>query len=327
MEHAMSQSMAGRRVQHWAQIHESSYIAGMRLLFWLFRIVGRWPLRAALYPVVLWYMMTRRASRVASKEYLRRVVESSVELGITSDGITVFRHFASFAESILDKMLLWSGLYKTDQVKFVGRELIMAQIAAKSGGLLICCHLGNLELGRFLSKQLAGFKMTALIHTKHAQRFNRLLSQLDPESQVNVMQVTELSPATAILLAEKIAQGEFVAIAGERVPVALHPRYVLAEFFGALAPFPIGPYILASLFQCPIYLMFSVRPGPTAEIHFELFRQSIRLPRKSRDQALGRLAEEYAGRLEHFCRRAPLQWFNFYDFWRVSSMDSRDAKH
>jgi predicted LPLAT superfamily acyltransferase len=327
MEHAMSQSMAGSRVQHWAQIHESSYIAGMRLLFWLFRIVGRWPLRAALYPVVLWYMMTRRASRVASKEYLRRVAESSGELGITPDGITVFRHFASFAESILDKMLLWRGLYKTDQVKFVGRELIMAQIAAKSGGLLICCHLGNLELGRFLSKQLAGFKMTALIHTKHAQRFNRLLSQLDPESQVNVMQVTELSPATAILLAEKLAQGEFVAIAGDRVPVALHPRYVLAEFFGALAPFPIGPYILASLFQCPIYLMFSVRPGPTAEIHFELFRQSIRLPRKSRDQALGRLAEEYAGRLEHFCRRAPLQWFNFYDFWRVSSMDSRDAKH
>jgi predicted LPLAT superfamily acyltransferase len=68
--------------------------------------------------------------------------------------------------------------------------------------------------------------------------------------------------------------------------------------------------------------MFSVRAGPTAEIHFELFRQSIRLPRKSRDQALARLAEEYAGRLEHFCRRAPLQWFNFYDFWSLSSVEN-----
>ena len=167
----------------------------------------------------------------------------------------------AFAENILDKMLLWSGSLQTDQVKFVGKELIMAQIAAQRGGLLICCHLGNLELCRLLSKQMAGLKMTVLIHTKHAERFNRLLAQLDPESQLNLMQVTELSPATAILLAEKIAQGEFVAIAGDRIPVSPHPRVALAEFLGAAAPFPVGPYIMASLFQCPVYLLFSLRHG------------------------------------------------------------------
>jgi predicted LPLAT superfamily acyltransferase len=235
---------------------------------------------------------------------------------------SVFRHFACFAENILEKMLLWSGSYETDQVKFVGKELITAQIAAQSGGLLICCHLGNLELSRFLSKQLPGLKLTVLIHTKHAQRFNRLLAQLDPESQIDLMQVTELSPATAIVLASKLARGEFVAIAGDRIPVSPHPRVALAEFLGTMAPFPIGPYILASLFHCPVYLMFSRNNGLTAEIHFELFHHHIRLPRKGRDQALARLAAEYARRLEYFCRRAPLQWFNFYDFWSLSTMDN-----
>jgi predicted LPLAT superfamily acyltransferase len=318
----MSQIIAGRRIRHWAQINECSFVAGIYLLFWIIRVFGRWPLRAALYPVVLWYMMTRPAARAASQDYLRRLAESQGQVFRKPGVLNVFRHFSCFAESILDKMLLWSGLYKTDQVKFVGKELIMAQIAAHRGGLLICCHLGNLELGRFLSKQLPGLKLTVLIHTKHAQRFNRLLAQLDPESQIDLMQVTELSPATAIVLASKLAQGEFVAIAGDRIPVSPHPRIALAEFLGTVAPFPVGPYILASLFQCPVYLMFSSNHGLTAEIHFESFYETIRLPRQDRDQALALITAEYARRLEHFCRRAPLQWFNFYDFWSLSTVDN-----
>jgi predicted LPLAT superfamily acyltransferase len=279
-------------------------------------------LRAALYPVVLWYMMTRPAARAASKDYLRRLAHSGGQRFFKPDVFSVFRHFACFAESILDKLLLWSGLYRTDQVKLVGKQLIMSQIAAQSGGLLICCHLGNLELSRFLSKQLPGLKLTVLIHTKHAQQFNRLLAHLNPESQVDLMQVTELSPATATVLAKRLAQGEFVAIAGDRIPVSSNPRVALAEFLGTMAPFPVGPYILASLFHCPVFLMFSRSNGPTAEIHFELFHQSIGLPRKGRDQALARLAAEYARRLEYFCRRAPLQWFNFYDFWSLSAVEN-----
>ena len=318
----MSEIIAARRVRHWAQINECSFVTGIYLLFWIIRVFGRWPLRAALYPVVLWYMITRPAARAASKDYLRRLAESGGTVIHKPGAFSVFRHFAYFAESILDKMLLWSGSYKTHQVKFFGKELIMAQIAAQSGGLLICCHLGNLELGRFLSKQLPGLKLTVLIHTKHAQRFNQLLAHLDPESQVDLMQVTELSPATAIVLSRKLAQGEFVAIAGDRIPVSTNPRVALAEFLGTMAPFPIGPYILASLYHCPVYLMFGGSHGPTAEIHFELFHQDIHLPRKGRDQALARLTAEYARRLEYFCRRAPLQWFNFYDFWSLSSVEN-----
>jgi predicted LPLAT superfamily acyltransferase len=164
-----------------------------------------------------------------------------------------------------------------------------------------------------------------LVHTKHAQIFNRLLGQLDPKSQLNLMQVTEISPATAVLLSEKIGRGEFVAIAGDRIPVSSSPRVALAKFLGEMAPFPVGPYILASLLRCPVYLLFSLRAGHASEIHFELFRESIRLPRKSRDAALAGLVGEYARRLEHFCLRAPLQWFNFYDFWHLSTVDTPDA--
>jgi len=317
----MTQPTPAARRQHWAQINEFTFVAGMRLLFSTCRILGRWPFRIALYPVLLWYMVAQREARVSSRDYLWRVAALQDSSRIKPGMVTVLRHFASFAENLLDKMLLWSGLFRTDLVKLQGEELI----AAKRGGLLICCHLGNLELCRVLSKQMPGLKLTALIHTKHAERFNRLLAQLDPDSQLNLMQVTELSPGTAMLLSDKIAQGEFVAIAGDRIPVSQNPQIALAQFLGETAPFPVGPYILASLLQCPTYLMFSIRTGNTSEIHFELFRESIHLPRKGRDELLAGLVGEYARRLEHFCLRAPLQWFNFYDFWHLPTVDTPDA--
>jgi predicted LPLAT superfamily acyltransferase len=83
--------------------------------------------------------------------------------------------------------------------------------------------------------------------------------------------------------------------------------------------------VLANLFRCPIYLLFSLRAERGWEIHFEPFRDSIELPRHGRDNALAALVADYAARLEDFCQRAPLEWFNFYDFWYAPSMQQADA--
>jgi predicted LPLAT superfamily acyltransferase len=320
----MTQPLSETRRQHWAQINEFSSLTGMRLLFLICRILGRRSFRLVLYPVLLWYMVTKPDARASSSDYLRRLAAFQGASRIRPGWVTVLRHFASFAENLLDTMLLWSGLFKTDRVEFNGQKLMVAQMATQRGGLLICSHLGNLDLCRVMSKRV-GLKLTVLVHTRHAERFNRLLAQLDPESQLNLMQVTEVSPATAVLLAEKIGRGEFVAIAGDRIPVSSSTRVSVAKFLGEMAPFPVGPYILASLLRCPVYLLFSLRAGHTSELHFELFRESIRLPRKGRDDALSELVREYARRLEHFCLQAPLQWFNFYDFWHLPTVDTPDA--
>ncbi|NVM77852.1 putative LPLAT superfamily acyltransferase [Duganella sp. SG902] len=305
---------------HWASINEISFVAGMRLLFWICRLFGRWPFRVVLYPVLAWYVLTKPLPRRASREYLRRV---SAYAGVKLPG--VMRHFASFGESILDKMLLWGGLFKLDQVTLHGGDLITDAVAAGKGGLMICAHLGNLELCRVLSRQRRDIKLTVLVHTKHAQAFNDMLGRLNPESQLNLMQVTEMSPATAMLLAERVARGEFVVIAGDRVPVSHNPRVAVADFIGAPAAFPVGPYVLASVLQCPVFLLFSIRRGDKSEVHFERFRDEVRIPRQHRDDALNALAADYARRLEHYTLRAPLQWFNYYDFWHLPQLDKTDA--
>lgn len=313
--------------RHWAHINEVSFVAGMRLLFLVYRLFGRWPFRLMLYPVLLWYLLRNPAARAASIDYLQRLRARHPVLATPTGNWGAFRHFSAFGESLLDKMLLWGGLFPLDQVVMHGGAEIAAAMARGQGGLMICTHLGNLELCRVVARHHPNLKLTVLVHTKHARAFNQMLAQLNPGSQLNLLQVTEMTPATAVLLAEKVAQGEFVVIAGDRVPVSPQPRVAQASFMGAAAPFPIGPYVLAGLLNCPVYLMFSRRTRAGAELCFEGFRERIQLPRKQREQLFSELTADYAARLEHHCLQAPLQWFNFYDFWALPTLDSHHAPH
>ncbi|MDN4051875.1 acyltransferase [Massilia sp. YIM B02763] len=314
----MAQVRQAADARHWASINEASFVAGMRFLFWVCRVFGRWPFRVVLYPVLLWYVATQPRARRASHRYLARVGRS--------DGVTgVLRHFGAFAEAILDKMLLWGGLFDFDRVGLHGAAPLLEMARRGEGALLVCAHLGNLDLCRALSLRTPGLKVTVLVHTRHAQAFNAMLARLDPRSQLNLMQVTDMGPAMAMQLAERIARGEFVVIAGDRVPVADNPRTVRAPFLGADAAFPVGPYVMAATLGCPMYAMFATREGNGHAVHFELLREAVTLPRRSREQALAELASQYAARLEHHVRRAPLEWFNFYDFWHLPDTDPHDA--
>jgi len=314
----MAQLKQTADTRHWAAFNEASFVGGMRLLFWICRVFGRWPFRLALYPVLLWYVATQGRARRASSGYLARV---GAPHGFTG----VVRHFGAFAEAILDKMLLWGGLFDFSKVSLHGAEPLLEMIESRRGALLVCAHLGNLDLCRALSLRTPGLKVTVLVHTRHAQAFNAMLARLDPRSQLNLMQVTEMTPAMAMQLSERIERGEFVVIAGDRVPVSTAPRVAMAPFLGQDAAFPVGPYVMAAVLGCPIYTMFAVRQGERHALHFEHMRERVSLPRAAREQALGELAADFAARLERHARSAPLEWFNFYDFWHQPGSECPDA--
>ncbi|MDD2800769.1 MAG: hypothetical protein PHE96_04860, partial [Methylococcales bacterium] len=155
----------------------------------------------------------------------------------------------------------------------------------------------------------------------HAEKFNRLLKQTNEHSGLNLIQVTEINAATSMLLSDKIDNGELVIIAADRTPVSPQPRVSKVKFMGSDALFPQGPFILASLFKCPVYTLFCLKQQDKHVIYFEHFSDTLAFPRKTREQAMQQTIQRYAQRLEHYCLMAPLQWFNFFDFWRLTVSD------
>ena len=302
--------------RHWAAIGEETFVGGMWLMYVLFRVAGRLPFRAVLYPVVLWYWLVNRRARDASLEYLRLLQKATGALGRPARRVDTIRHFFSFAETILDKMLAVGGHYRFDRIRFYGRDAIDAMVRRKQGALLVTAHMGCLEMCQASADATPGMRLTVLVHTVHAERFNKMLERLSPGRDIALMQVTEISPATAVLLAERVARGEFVAIAGDRVPIiAGRATAVQVPFLGRVAPFPTGAYMLASLLKCPLYSVACIRQGDVHEVHFERLAEHVVLPRADRLGACQAYATDFAHRIERMLARAPFEWFNFFSFW------------
>ena len=64
-------------------------------------------------------------------------------------------------------------------------------------------------------------------------------------------------------------------------------------------------------------LMFGLyRGGASYDVHFEQLAAAGWAERGDRGRAVHEVVERYVARLEHYCREAPYNWFNFYDYWR-----------
>lgn len=95
---------------------------------------------------------------------------------------------------------------------------------------------------------------------------------------------------------------------------------VSCEFLGGRAAFPTGSVRLAHAVRAPVMLFFGLyRGGNRYDIHLELLSESIQLQSDDRQEEVRRWTQRYADRLAHYCREAPDNWFNFYDFWQTSS--------
>jgi predicted LPLAT superfamily acyltransferase len=254
-------------------------------------------------------------------QYLQRLHQHQGRPGTAPDWRDGLRHFLSFADTLLDKTLALSGRYRFEKLRFSGQEPLLQMLRRGQGAVLVTAHVGCLELCQASAARQPGLKLNVLVHTAHAERFNRILRRLDPGSGVRLLQVAGVTPATAVMLAERVAQGEFVAIAGDRVPLAAGPRNtVQASFLGHEAAFPAGPYVLAALLKCPLYLLGCVREGDGHAMVFERLAEQVELPRARRGAALAEHAQAFSSRLEALVLRAPRDWFNFYPFWEQATV-------
>jgi predicted LPLAT superfamily acyltransferase len=304
------------RPQHWASLREAGMSMGLWFLYGVYRFGGRWLYRVLLWPVALYFALTRAVARRASIEYLERVGLLAGDASFATRWLHVTRHIERFADALLDKALAWSGALDLEATRMNIDPRFHAAVEAGEGGVLLVAHCGNLEVLRALARRMPKVHLKILVHTRHAQRFNRLLKKLNPESAANLLQVTELDVAAATELSQCVAAGEFVVIAADRVPVTTQPGHTReVPFLGRPAPLPVGPWVLAAALGCPVYWLSCLKMDGQYSLECERLFDRIEMPRAQRGSVLARVMTIYAQRLEAACRAVPYAWFNFYPFW------------
>lgn len=311
------------KAQHWSKMQERGTFFGMQILMFVYRLCGRKVLSFFLYPVVVYLYFSGGASKHASRAYLERVAKfngTSVKIGHRL-GI---KHFYSFAQSAFDKIDAWAGRISSDDIIYNQQHPLNELEQKKQGAVFIGSHLGNLEVCRAIGHGESQTRINVLVFTHHAIEFNKVLKKINPDANVDLIQATNITSELAILIKERIENGEILVITGDRTSVNSIGRVFYCDFLGSPAPFPQGPFILASILDCPVYFLFCMKHGQRYKIIFEHVAETLKFARKNRQVELTKVVALYAKRLEHYCLEYPLQWFNFFDFWHNDQNVIRD---
>lgn len=307
----MSETTSAPR-EGWTDVGEKGSVLAIRATVFAATVMGRTFGRLIARVVAFYYWLFAKSARRAAAEFLRRAQ------GREASGADTYRQILRFAQTTLDAFFLVAGKTHHFRVTTNGHQHLAELRDSKRGAILLGAHLGSFYAMRAQS-EVENLPIHAVVYTKNARRINEALERIDPGKNAKLLQMGE-GIDFMLRVKELIEQGAIVAILADRIPPnakdASDARIVSVDFMGGSAKLPTGPYLLASMLKCPVYMTFGLYRDPDGyDLFCEPFAERIELPRRGREEALAKYAQQYARRLEHFAKMAPDNWFNFYEFW------------
>lgn len=293
--------------EDWLTRPERGALWGIQFMFRLATLFGRMPASLFVRLIAAWYLVFDRASREASRAWLSVVFERPATTR------EIYKHLLTFSQVTLDRIFLLQEKYEQFEITYTGDHYLAALKESQTGALLLGAHLGSFEAMR------AGGQRDVLdIHImgnfSNARMINALFEQLNPDLNTRVIDVGEDALSGTLQAKERIEEGAMVGILADRVRG--EERSVEVSFFGRPTRLPAGPFLIASMMRCPIYLVFGLYEAPNRyDLFCEPFVEELTFSRRERMKQVQAVAQKYANAVERYARKSPYCWFNFYDFW------------
>lgn len=315
---------------HWLQIKEQS--AGdlrLQILLKIYQIFGKNALKVVVFFVTFGIFLFAKPIRHFSKKYLDNVYSYKVKNFDHSfkkpNNFSIFYHIFLFANSLMDRMISWSGKFNFDQLNIKNPQAfnsIMLDLKNNNTPFLISSHLGNIDVLRALSNFYVSdslnkkIEVHPIIQANHTPKFSNFLRKINPKAAENFTATSSIGIDTVISLKEKLQNGKMIVIAADRTTKKDSNRNIAINFLGKEALFPTGSFTLASLMESPIYFVFCLKaPKEKYDFYFYKSKVDFNCSRNLRKERVTDLMHEYAEILENLCLKYPYQWYNFFDFW------------
>ncbi len=303
---------------HWADQHERGHRVFLLLTTWMVRWLPAGVMRVCTWFVVLYFYATAPNQRRYIACYQARLRAAFPQAPLPKRW-PVLRQFVAFGQAIADRFAVWQRKIRYEDLVLHDPDNIYAEVSqyGQRGQIFVCSHVGNIDICRALVSHHHGFKLNVLVHSRHAEAFNRALTAAGAD-EIQLIQVTDLDAALMMELNRRLDEGEWIAIAADRTPVR-GEKTVTVDFLGGKADMPQGAWLLAGLLKTKIHTLFCIWEQGRYQLKLRHFADASDWKRGERTAAVAAAAQAYADRLAEECAQAPLQWFNFYDFWKDDS--------
>jgi predicted LPLAT superfamily acyltransferase len=291
--------MASAR-EEWTTRRERGALPLMRLMVWIALRVGRPAAQMLMLPVCAYFFLFSRRARAASLAYLSRV------LGRCPTVADRWRHYRCFATCLLDRVLMLNGRVDLFDLSLIGEEIVRAMQARGGGGFLFGAHIGSFEVVRAVGRHLADVRTSLVMYEENARKTNAVLHAINPALAIDIIGLGK--PGSMLAVRDRLDDGHLVGLLADRS--LENERRVQMSFLGEPAWFPLGPFRMAAMLGRPVVLMLGLHQGGRRyRIVFET------LCAEPSNDSVDDMMLRYVARIEHHCRNAPYNWFNFYDFW------------
>lgn len=286
----------------------------LRLSLFLAQILPEFALKLIVKIVVWFYYIFSKNERENIAEFRRNL--SDFAGSQTLKGTSVFSNFEAFGVAICDKFRVWKGKIKDSELEIIDLERIKSElIGAKKGQILLTAHLGNVEICKALGARVDGFRMVILAYDKNSREFNEVLKRISQnDGSVRMMLVNELDVAAMLELKNIVESGEHIGIMGDRTPIG-GDKAARVKFLGKEANFNYGPYLIAGILGVKISSLWCQKIEGKFRIDLVPLASTVKLGR-DKAAAVREYLQIYVRELENRCKQTPVQWFNFFDFWR-----------
>ncbi|WP_246525149.1 lysophospholipid acyltransferase family protein [Geomobilimonas luticola] len=316
----MPETMSGRSEAGTTGYVEGVYSSLSLFLISLFTVlVPRW-----LFPPFafvtggLFYLLTverRRGIRANLRVITGR---GDVERLVLS---TYYKFARNWCDIMLMMRLRGERLERLIASKGSGRPLDEA-LAKGNGAILITPHLGNWELGG-LGLAERGYRINVMTFREPDEKINAMRERVREERGIGFIYVDRdaTSPLAIIEAVNALRRNEVVALLGDR-DGSSHTRQM--EFFGRPTAIPVGAAYLALASGAPILPVFLPLEGNRYATYME---EAIYLSGRHGDHddvirtGIGKVLRVF----ETYLRNYPDQWYNLFDYWQITTRDTKDA--
>ena len=310
----------------WTTHRERGHPAFLRLFTWIALHLGRPIARVLLLPIVCYFVVAGGEARAASRDYLKRV------LGREARFIDGFRHVHCFASVILDRLYLLNDRHDLFDLEVFGSDVIRNAMNAgpsfdpertTRGAFVIGAHVGSFEAVRAAGRDEKELRVSMVMYEDNAQYLNEVFAAINPALSEDIIPLGRIDSMLRVKRA--LDGGGLVGMLADRTLAEElgTPAVRQVSLLGGPVAIPTGPFRMAAMLRRPVVFIVGLyRGGNRYEIHYESLADFSTVPGEpgperaaAMNAGIDAAIARYVERLDHYCREAPFNWFNFFDVW------------
>ena len=279
--------------------------AGYQFFVWVLKTFGVMPAYFLLRFVVLYFFLF---SYKSSKE-IYSLYRNKLKYSPISAIIKLYKNYYLLGQSIIDKVVLMSGIKNKFTYNFDGEENLREITALQKGGILLSAHIGNWDIAGYLLKRL-DTKINIVMFDGEHKQIKEYLATVTGKKSFNIIFIkNDLSHIYEI--SDAFKNNELVCMHADRFLEG--NKTIATNLLGKMARFPMGPFALASTFKVPVSFVFSVKEN---NLHYHFFASKIKkYSHLDKGVVMQEMLNDFATEMEMKVKKYPEQWFNYYNFW------------